>query len=169
MPDVDIMANLANEGGKVLVGALATGLVGMAKKVPTLWRRAGKGAEELMVAEMERSAAELADPSEDTHAAQSRVATAWEDRLSLLLAEYPDAKEELEDILAEIRRESTPMATTTQHVTASGQNSMAQGVIVGSINNYGVASAPLTHESGAEVRWARNAGGDAAVGEQESD
>ncbi|MEV6329854.1 hypothetical protein [Streptomyces sp. NPDC051909] len=137
----EVMENLAYEGGTVLVTALATGLVGAARRIPQLWRRSG--GEERMTAELERSARELAEAETEDSAAEARVAIVWETRLRDLLLTDPEARRELEQLLAEMRRENPRVATTTQHITASAPNSTAQGVIGGNIHNHG-APAPGT-------------------------
>ncbi|WP_329201295.1 MULTISPECIES: hypothetical protein [unclassified Streptomyces] len=137
----EVIESLAHEGGTVLVTALATGLVGAARRLPQLWRR--EGAEERMAAELERSARELADSPPETPDAGARVAVVWETRLRDLLLTDPAARGELEQLLADMRREH-PQATTTttQHITASAPNSTAQGVIGGSIHNHAPAAPP---------------------------
>lgn len=67
------------------------------------------------------------------------MAITWKTRLRDLLAEHAEARQELAEIVAEIRRERPPVAVTVQNVTASGQESTAQGVIGGDINNYQIA------------------------------
>ncbi|MYT22907.1 hypothetical protein GTW69_21920 [Streptomyces sp. SID7760] len=137
----EVIESLAHEGGTVLVTALATGLVGAARGLPRLWRR--EGTEERMAAELERSARELADAQPESHDAGARVAVVWETRLRDLLLSDPAARDELEQLLTEIRREHPRVATTTtQHITASAPNSTAQGVIGGSIHNHAPAAPP---------------------------
>src|SRR4051794_204485 len=98
----DVIETLASEGGKELVKALAAGLVGLVKKVPALWRRSGRDAEERMATELERSAAELAAAGEaGLVVAQVRAEAVWETRLRDLLATDPEAQPELERILNE--------------------------------------------------------------------
>ncbi|MFJ2706432.1 hypothetical protein ACIO3R_24960 [Streptomyces sp. NPDC087428] len=134
----DLIGNLAGEGGRVLVGALAAGLVDAVKKIPTLWRREGTAAEERMEVELHRSAGELAASQEgDSGEVRARTAIVWETRLRDLLATYPEAGAELTEILAEMQREHSIRPSAVQHVTASGRQSQAQGVIGGSIYNYG--------------------------------
>ncbi|MGW7098854.1 hypothetical protein [Streptomyces sp. NPDC054838] len=137
----EVIESLAHEGGTVLVTALATGLVGAARRLPQLWRR--EGAEERMAAELERSARELADPEGENPDVGARVAVVWETRLRDLLLTDPAARGELEQLLAEMRREHPQVTTTTtQHITASAPNSTAQGVIGGSIHNHAPAAPP---------------------------
>lgn len=134
----DLIGNLAGEGGRVLVGALAAGLVDAVKKIPTLWRREGTAAEERMEVELHRSAGELAASREgDSDEVRARTAIVWETRLRDLLATHPEAGAELTEILAEIQREHSIQPSAVQHINASGRQSQAQGVIGGSIYNYG--------------------------------
>ncbi|KOV67517.1 hypothetical protein [Streptomyces sp. MMG1121] len=148
----DVVENLANEGGRVLVTALATGLVGAVRRIPQLWR--GVSAEERMTAELERSAGELASAGPEDTIARSRVAIAWETRLRDLLLAVPEARPELEALLAELRQEHALVRqTTTQHITASGSNSLAQGVIGGNIYHTGASAAgpgAAPHDRGAQ-------------------
>ncbi|MFE3578605.1 hypothetical protein [Streptomyces vinaceus] len=137
----EVIESLAYEGGTVLVTALATGLVGAARRLPQLWRR--EGAEERMAAELERSARELAGSQAENPDIGARVAVVWETRLRDLLLTDPAALGELEQLLAEMRREHRLVSTTnTQHITASAPNSTAQGVIGGSIHNHAAPAAP---------------------------
>ncbi|WP_282695918.1 hypothetical protein [Streptomyces sp. CC208A] len=106
-----------------------------------------------MTAELERSARELAEAETEDSAAGARVAVVWETRLRDLLLTDPEARGELEQLLAETRRENPQVTTVTQHITASGPHATAQGVVGGSIHNHG-APAPDTRSlppSGAQA------------------
>lgn len=133
----DMIETLATEGGKELVKALANGLVELVKKIPALWRRSGTELEQRMATELRRSADELAEAGRDgAAAALLRAEIIWETRLRDLLAAHPEARYELEALLREIRRQPAGETTIEQHITASGQNSTAQGVIGGTITNH---------------------------------
>jgi hypothetical protein len=154
---------LATEGAKELVQVLAAGFLGMFKKIPALWRHAGNGTDERMAAELERTAAELSAASGgNTGKFIARAEIIWETRLRDLLIAYPEARQELQDVLAEIRREKLPAVVTVQNVTALGQSSVAQGVIGGSLNNYGATGLPQATDPS---RADDHTGGGAAEGE----
>lgn len=127
---------LAIEGGKELVKALAAGLVASLRKVPTLWRRKGSADEQRIHDELHRSAAELAAFGEDA-GTRARVEDAWRTELHQLLKEHPEAQKELRQILSELRQSIQSDPPIRQSIISSGQGSVAQGVIGGSIHNYG--------------------------------
>ena len=132
-----IVDNLAFEGGKVLVDALAGGLVSAAKKVAGLWCKDGEAAERRVTAELESGAAQLAT-GQETQAVSMRLAIVWETRLADLLATHPEVREELTALLAHLREQTgTQVHTTIQNVLAEGPRSIAQGVINGDIHNHG--------------------------------
>lgn len=126
---------LAFEGARELVKALAAGLVASLRKIPSLWRRSRNGDEQRIETMLHRSAAELA-ASEDP-GTRDRLEDDWRGELRHLLARHPEAQTELEEILSQLHRTHTE-PPVRQNITATGQGAIAQGVIGGSINNYGM-------------------------------
>ncbi|QKW07968.1 hypothetical protein HUT18_17810 [Streptomyces sp. NA04227] len=140
-----MIETLAVDGGREFVRALAAGFADLLVRAPALWRRSGPEAEGRMAAELERYAGELADADEDG-AAVTRAELVWETRLRDLLAAHPEAQTELAEIIEAIRQERPPVQSVRQNITASGQNSTAQGVIGGNIVNHGPYGPPSLGE-----------------------
>ncbi|MFI8458084.1 hypothetical protein [Kitasatospora sp. NPDC085464] len=141
----DVFEALAIEGGQQLVRALATGVVDLVRRAPALWRRSGRDAEQRIGAELERSSAEIAaefaaEGEDGPGRVRARAEVVWETRLRDLLAAHPEALQDVEQFLAELRSQEQfqPQSQTIQNITASGQNAQAQGVIGGNIVNLGV-------------------------------
>lgn len=108
---------LASDAAQEIVKALVAGMTEAAKKIPGLWRRSGRRKEELIEAEIQRTALALQDP-DNLPAVVSRQEGAWEGRLRDLLAEHPMVITELRDIVGELRGRRPNAAQLTQHVTA---------------------------------------------------
>jgi adenosylhomocysteine nucleosidase len=132
---LDPIETLAAEGSSELVKALAAGLVASLKKVPKLWHRSGKGSEARIDEKLHRSDAELAVGDETI---RDRVAEDWRTELRQLLEEYPEAQHELRKVLIELQKLTPSQPPIQQHNSANGQGTIAQGVIGGSIYNYGL-------------------------------
>lgn len=120
----DPLTAIEVEVAKEIVKALMGGLVDLVRKVPALFRRSGKVKEELVAAELDRSAAQLAAAGGDGLVReQVRQEAAWEVLLRGLLAEHPDAAPELRAIAAEIQRS----APTVYQQRVDGGSAGAQG------------------------------------------
>lgn len=137
----DLPTTIEAEIAKELIQALIGGFVELVKKVPALFRRAGKLKEEQRAIELENSKAELAAAdAEDLHQVRQRQAVLWEGRLADLLAEHPDARAELEEFLTHMRQHllSQP-GIKTQHITASAHGAIASGAMDGNVihHHYG--------------------------------
>ncbi|WP_081913629.1 5'-methylthioadenosine/S-adenosylhomocysteine nucleosidase [Glycomyces sp. NRRL B-16210] len=128
---------LAVEGGNELVKALAAGLLASLKKIPKLWRRSGKGDEARISEKLHHSAAELAAGDEAT---RDRVTEDWRTELRHLLEEHPEAQHELRKVLIALQQLTPSQPPIQQHNIANGQGTITQGVIGGSIYNYGLPS-----------------------------
>lgn len=135
----DLGDTLASDVAQEIVRALVAGLVEVAKKVPTMWRRSGRRKQDMIRVEIRESAGALQAAGADLAAAQVRQAGVWEGRLRDLLAETPEAAEELQSLRDEIRRILQQVPYVVQNVTASA-GGMAQGAIFGNVINYGDTS-----------------------------
>jgi hypothetical protein len=143
----DLADQLAVEAAQQIVTALVSGLIDLAKKVPSLWGggRGGKEKQDVIGAEVERSRAALLAAGDDLPLARARQEGLWEGRLRDLLAEDPGAAAGLRDLLAEIRRQERPGPAVVQDVTASAPGAIAQGAVFGNVINYGAAIADEGH------------------------
>ena len=133
---MDLGDTLATDAAQEIVQVLFSGLIEVVKKIPSLWRRAGKHRQDLIRAEIERSSLALQHAGNDLPAVQARQEGVWEGRLRDLLAEDPDAAAELRGMLDEIRSVSSQMPQITQHNTASAPSATVYGVILGNIINH---------------------------------
>ncbi len=140
----DFGDTLASDAAQEIVKVLVGGLVAAMKKIPTLWRRAGSRKQELIEAEVQRSSAALQDAGDDPPAVLVRQEGAWEGRLRDLLAEDPQAADELRGMLEEIRRQASQLPQAVQNITASAPGATAQGAMFGDVINYGDAPRPAT-------------------------
>lgn len=96
----DIGGDLAVAAAKELVKAIVTGMVGLAGKIPALWRRSGKTQQEQVASQLARSSSELADLSgAKLERALIRHEGAWEALVRGLLAERPEARHELRGLV----------------------------------------------------------------------
>lgn len=122
----DPLTAIEVEVAKEVVKALMSNLIDLVRKVPSLFRRSGK--EELVAAEVERSAAQLAATTgAGLEREQIRQEATWEVLLRGLLTEHPDAAPELRAIAAEIQElTSTPEMTVYQQ-RVDGGSAGAQG------------------------------------------
>lgn len=147
----DLVETLATEGGKDLVQALVAGLVHAAGKIPALWRHAGRDTEERMAKELERTVATLSAPGANREQAVYVAQIEWKTWLRGLLADYPEVRPELEDLLSELRRETPTIVGQTQNII--GINAPAFGVMEGNIINHfhdGGRRLPEAPDHGAE-------------------
>lgn len=127
---------LTIEAAKQIVSILTGGLVEAVKKVPDLWRRAGSRKQELIEAEVQRSALALQDAGDDLPAVLARQEGAWEGRLRDLLAEHPEAAAQLRDLLDDLQGQAAQWPQASQYITASAPGAIAQGAMYGNVNNY---------------------------------
>jgi len=141
----DLGETLATDAAQEIVRALAAGVVEAVKRIPNLWHRSGGRREELIRAEVERSAATLAAAGDDLPAVRARQEGAWEARLRDLLDEHPEVELDLRGILEESRRQAVQEPAAVQNVTASAPGATAQGAMFGNVISYHVA--PPTAES----------------------
>ncbi|MGH3976151.1 MAG: hypothetical protein ACRDS9_22915 [Pseudonocardiaceae bacterium] len=106
---MDIGGDLAVEAAKELVKAIVTEMVGLVKKIPALWRNSGKAQQEQVAGQLARSTSELVGSSrqgpESEHALM-RHEGAWEALIRSLLAENPETRHELRELVALINRQS---------------------------------------------------------------
>lgn len=138
----DFADTLASDAAQEIVRVLVGGLVEAVKKVPSLWRRVGARKEELIAAEIQRSSLALQNAGDDLPAALARQEGAWEGRLRDLLAEHPEAMEELQGMLQEIRRQASQLPQAVQNITASAPGATAQAAMFGNVINCGDALRP---------------------------
>lgn len=118
-----------NEGdvAKIIVQAIAAGLVTQVMKIPALFRRQGK--EETVAKEAEDATKELTAASgPDRERVQIGQEAAWKLRIRDLLAEHPDAATELRALKSEIEAALATQPGTTTYTQHIGTNSAgAQG------------------------------------------
>lgn len=126
---------LAVEGSNALVKTLAAGLIASLKKLPSLWRRSGRSDEKRIGEKLRRSAAELAI---DDETARTRIESDWRAELCMLLRDHPESAHDLRQLLGELQRALPTPLPVQQSNLASGRGAIAQGVIGGSIYNYGL-------------------------------
>jgi hypothetical protein len=125
-------AGLLVAGANALVNAMVTdGWEGVRKKIAKLFGRGDKERTDDALGRLDRTHAELAQLSgEKLELARQQQVLAWQTRLGDLLDKYPDAKDELSQIVSEIgARDIGTGATVTQHVHVQDQ---AQAAVLGS-------------------------------------
>jgi len=136
---MDTAAALAMAGATTLVGAMATDAWQWARSA--FGRLLGQGDEqtrEVAQRRLDRASAEVeAAGLADRDGVRARLAGAWQVRLADMLEERPEVGVELEQVIDDLRRRLPPAQQTwIQHVTASGQGAVAQGVMFGDIVNH---------------------------------
>lgn len=113
----DPMNTIETELAKAIVQAAVGGLVELVKKVPTVFRRAGKAKQQIAEAEVERSIAVLATTSgSDQEREVIRQEASWEMLLRGLVAEHRELADHLQALLAELRHGLLAQPRTTQVV-----------------------------------------------------
>jgi hypothetical protein len=124
----DPLTTIEVEIAKEVVKALMSNLIDLVRKVPSLFRRSGKGKEELVAAEVERSATQLAAATgADLEREQIRQEATWEVLLRGLLIEHPEAAPELRAIAAEIQELTAATEVTIYQQRVDGGSAGAQG------------------------------------------
>ncbi|MFB9530604.1 hypothetical protein [Nonomuraea roseola] len=140
------MAELAMAGAATVVGAMATDAWQSARSAAgRLFGQGDEGRREIAETRLDRAAAEVkvADPAHRDEV-RERIAASWQIRLADLIEEQPQAEAQLRRMIEDLRRQLPPAQQTwVQHITASGQGSVAQGVMFGNI---------ITHRLGSEDR-----------------
>lgn len=100
----DLPAAIEIEIAKELVKALVVGAVDLVRKVPALFGRLGERRQRQRAEQMEAAAAELAAvPEGEWERAVVRQETLWTERFAELVADHPEAAEELRTLLVEFR------------------------------------------------------------------
>jgi hypothetical protein len=136
---IEAVAELAMTGAATVVGAMATDAWQAARtKVAGLLGRGDDSRRELAETRLERAAAEveIAEPDRREEV-RERIAAAWQVRLVDLLEEHPEAEAELRRVIEDLSSRLPPAQQSwVQHITASGQGSVAQGVMFGNIINH---------------------------------
>lgn len=143
---MDVLDPIEVEAAKELVRLLSGGLTHVAKKVVALWRRSGDSKQTLMGEELERSVFELSDASEPERA-RERQELRWETHLRSLLAEDPEAKADLRELLTELRSAATRNTSSVEldgDVRAEHGGIAIGGVTGGSVSLGGYREDPPT-------------------------
>lgn len=140
---VDLADTLAVEAAKEIVKVLA-GLIETVKKaISTLWQRVGSHKQALIEAEVERSAIALQDAGDDLPAQALEVGV-WVGRLRDLLAEHPEAEDDLRAMLEVLRGHAGQGPRVNQEIIAIA-GGVAQGAYNGDVVNYNyLAPQPAT-------------------------
>jgi hypothetical protein len=104
----ETLAALATTGANTLVGAMATDAWQAAKGgVVRLFRRSGGEQQAAIEEQLSRNAIRV-EQAQDANSARQRLAPSWQLELESLLAEDPDAAEELTALIAEIQKQLPP-------------------------------------------------------------
>jgi hypothetical protein len=142
---MDLPTTLEAEISKELVKATVAGLVSLVKKVPNVFRRSGTAKEERVAAEVDRFAANVAAASGPELTRELvRQEASWEVMLRDLVAEYPEAADELRAIAAEVRKATAahPTALYQQRVDGSSAGAQGPGSTAVVNHNYAPGSPP---------------------------
>ncbi len=124
---MDLTDDSVREFVTVLVQAAATGVVGLVRKVPALFKRQGAGRVEFVAAELERAEASLRAAGGDGGREFVRQEATWEVLVRGLLAEHPEAAVELAALAVELRDALAEAPRTVYHQQVSGGSAGAQG------------------------------------------
>jgi hypothetical protein len=143
--DMDWLAQLAASGATTLVGAAATdawqyGRDGFAR----LLGRGHQDREAVAERRLQALAAEVERaPVGERAELRQRLLPAWQTRLADLLEEDPAVAELLRGLVDELReRLPSVQQQWVQHVTASADGAVAQGVMFGNIINHPGRTSP---------------------------
>lgn len=99
----EALAALAGVGGTAVVGAMATDAWQATRsQVARLFRRGGRNRQAVVEAQLDHHAA-LVERSGDPDQARQSLAGLWSLELQELLAEHPDAAEELQEVIEQVR------------------------------------------------------------------
>ena len=108
----ETLAALATAGATTLVGAMATDAWQTAKTgIARLFGRSGPEQQAAIKAQLGRNATQV-EQAEDADRARQRLAASWELELESLLAEDPDAAEELKVLIAQVHAKLPPAQQT---------------------------------------------------------
>lgn len=133
----DIGGDLAVEAAKELVKAIVTGMVGLAGKIPTLWRHSGKTQQEQVASQLARSSSELTELSgSELERALIRHEGVWEALVRGLLAESPEARHELRELVALIAGQSRDAGQSVSQRNVARDHATVYAVLGGSQTIY---------------------------------
>lgn len=127
MDDLGIEATAAQE----LVKLLVSGVGEAAKKVPRLWQRSGEAKERVMAEELEHSATALSQ-AQDLQQEQANQQGVWAGHLRVLLAEHPEAKTELDAMVADLRSATTSAGSSNVDIRGNIQ-AKDGGIAIGGV------------------------------------
>jgi 1,6-anhydro-N-acetylmuramate kinase len=135
----ELLLPLAIAGGSTLVNAIATDAWKAARGgIARLFSRSGERRAALVSEWLDKDAEAVEAADEPTRdQLRQQLAATWQTRLADLLAEFPEAAEELKALTAEVRQAlPEPQQQYIQNITASAQGATAQGVMFGNIVNH---------------------------------
>jgi hypothetical protein len=136
---VEWLAPIAVAGGTTLVTAIATEAWNTARNgIAKLFAHAGERRKALVSDWLDGDAAAVEAADENSREqVRQRLAVTWQTRLADLLAEYPEAAEELRSLTSQVQAAlPAPQQQYIQNITASAQGATAQGVMFGNIINH---------------------------------
>jgi hypothetical protein len=136
----DWLLPIVTAGGTTLVSAVATDAWTVARDgIAKLFRHAGERRATLVSGWLDEDAEAVTaaeGPAQDE--LRQRLAATWQTRLADLLAEYPEAAEELQGLTTQVKAAlPVPQQQYIQNISASAQGATAQGVMFGNIINHG--------------------------------
>ncbi|GAA2383076.1 hypothetical protein GCM10010170_091840 [Dactylosporangium salmoneum] len=135
----DWLLPIVTTGGTTLMTAVATDVWNVARDgIARLFRHAGERRATLVSGWLDEDAAAItAADGVARDELRQRLASTWQTRLADLLAEYPEAAEELQGLTTRVREAlPAPQQQYIQNINASAQGATAQGVMFGNIINH---------------------------------
>ncbi|AWZ07387.1 MULTISPECIES: hypothetical protein [unclassified Streptomyces] len=127
------VAALAMTGATTVVAAMATDAWTTARaRVARLFRHAGTDQQAAIEAQMDGHAA-LVARSGDTEGARQDLVPVWRLQLAAFLREHPDAAEELQQLLDEVRAELPPARQVWQQTNTARDNGRVFAALGGNV------------------------------------